>query len=86
MVINVTTSPKVCRYLVILVLVVKLRDHRDRVLCLGVFDDPNVKSVERHERDLAWKFLLVHLFQNLSSDLRKVKLIGYIMMQNESGK
>ena len=56
-------------YLVIFVFVLKLGDHGDGILGLGVIDDPDVKPIERHEGDLTREFLFVHLFQNLSADL-----------------
>ena len=58
------------RYLVVLVLVLELWDHGDGVFGLRVVDDSNVKPIERHERHLAGKLLLVHLLQDLSADLK----------------
>jgi hypothetical protein len=62
-------------YLVIFVLVLELGDHGNGVLGLRIVDDSNVKPVERHEGDLAGEFLLVHLLQDLSADLKKVLLL-----------
>jgi hypothetical protein len=58
-------------YLVVFVLVLELGDHGNGVLGLRIVYDSNVKPVERHEGDLAGEFLLVHLLQDLSADLKK---------------
>jgi len=60
---------KIKNYLVIFVFVLKLGNHGDGILGLGVIDDPDVKPIERHKGNLTREFLLVHLFKNLSPDL-----------------
>ena len=65
-------------YLVVFVLVLELGDHGNGVLGLRIVDDSNVKPVERHEGDLAGEFLLVHLLQDLSADLKKTSSLHHL--------